>query len=43
MGQEMASSAIDGTTTKLTLNKSAYYVVKVMSNQNVITKKVFVK
>jgi hypothetical protein len=43
MGQEVTSSAIYGTINKLTLDNSAYYVVKVMSNENVVTEKVFVK
>ncbi len=43
MGQEVTSSAIYGTINRLTLDNSAYYVVKVMSNENVVTEKVFVK
>jgi len=42
MGQEVARRAVNGTLNKITLQKSAYYVVRVMSNENVVTKKVFV-
>ncbi len=43
MGQEVARTVIKDVLNKITLNKSAYYVVKVLSNENVVTKKVFVK
>jgi hypothetical protein len=43
MGQEVASMKITGTSSKLSLDKSAYYFVKVMSNESIVTKKVFVK
>ena len=43
MGQEVARTIITDVLNKVTLNKSAYYVVKVMSNESVVTKKVFVK
>jgi hypothetical protein len=43
MGQEVATTAIYSTINKITLDKSAYYVVKVLSDENVITKKVFIK
>jgi hypothetical protein len=43
MGQEVARSIIQGVNNKITLNKSAYYVVKVVSNEDVVTKKVFVQ
>jgi hypothetical protein len=42
MGQEVARSIINGVNNKITLNKSAYYVIKVVSNETVVTKKVFV-
>ncbi len=43
MGQEIIRAEINNTLNKVTLNESAYYVVKVMSNESVVTKKVFVK
>ena len=43
MGQEVAKTTITGTLNKITLNKSAYYIVKVMSNDGLVTQKVFVK
>ena len=43
MGEEVATSAINGTFNTITLEKSAYYVVKVVSNENMITEKVFIK
>jgi hypothetical protein len=43
MGQEVARTLITDVLNKITLEKSAYYVVKVMSNESVVTKKVFVK
>ncbi len=43
MGKEIANSAINGTFNTITLGKSAYYVVKVLSNENVVTEKVFIK
>jgi hypothetical protein len=43
MGQEVANNAINGTMNIVRLNKSAYYVVKVTSNDTVVTRKVFVK
>jgi hypothetical protein len=43
MGQEIVRTQINGVLNKLTLDKSAYYIVKVVSNENVVTKKVFVK
>jgi hypothetical protein len=42
MGQEVARSIINGVNNKITLNKSAYYVIKVVSNETVVAKKVFV-
>ncbi len=43
MGQEVYSTPITGPTNKITLDKSAYYVVKVLSNESVVAKKVFIK
>jgi len=43
MGQEEASASIMDITTRITLEKSAYYVVEVISEGSVVTKKVFVK
>jgi hypothetical protein len=43
MGKEVATTAINGTFNTITLDKSAYYVVKVLSNDNMITEKVFIK
>ncbi len=42
MGQEVARTTINNVLNKITLNKSAYYLVKVLSNESVVTKKVFV-
>lgn len=43
MGQEVATATISEVITRITLDKSAYYVVKVICNESVVTKKVFVK
>jgi hypothetical protein len=43
MGQEVARKAICGTLNKITLEKSAYYVVKVLNDESVVSEKVFVK
>jgi hypothetical protein len=43
MGQEITRAKINSTINKVTLIESAYYIVKVMSNESVVTKKVFVK
>jgi hypothetical protein len=43
MGQEVTRTQINGVLNKVTLAESAYYVVKVMSNESVVAKKVFVK
>jgi hypothetical protein len=43
MGQEVARSMIKDVLNKITLDNSGYYLVKVMSNESVVTKKVFVK
>ena len=43
MGQEVASKRIDDVQNIITLEKSSYYVVKVLSDESVVTKKVFIK
>ncbi len=43
MGQEVVSTQINGTINTIALEKSAYYVVKVLSNNNMTTRKVFIK
>jgi hypothetical protein len=43
MGQEVARTLIADVLNKITLDNSAYYVVQVLSNESVVTKKVFVK
>ncbi|MCD4745874.1 MAG: fibronectin type III domain-containing protein, partial [Bacteroidales bacterium] len=43
MGQEVASAPTNNALNKITLEKSAYYVVKVLSDKNVVTKKIFIK
>jgi hypothetical protein len=43
MGQEVTSTSINNTVNVITLDKSAYYIVKVLSNENMETKKVFIK
>jgi len=43
MGQEAASTSITQVLTRITLDKSAYYVVEVISDESAVTKKVFVK
>ena len=43
MGQEVASKRIEGTQNIIKLKESSYYVVKVLSNESVVTKKVFIK
>ena len=43
MGQEVARTIISGVSNKITLDKSAYYVIKVVSDVSVVTEKVFVK
>ena len=42
MGQEIAYASINNTLNKVTLEKSAYYVVVVLSNETVVTEKVFI-
>jgi hypothetical protein len=43
MGQEVASKRINDIQNIITLEKSSYYVVKVLSDESVVTKKVFIK
>jgi hypothetical protein len=43
MGQEVTSTSINNTVNVITLDKSAYYIIKVLSNENMETKKVFIK
>ncbi|MCD4732287.1 MAG: T9SS type A sorting domain-containing protein [Bacteroidales bacterium] len=43
MGQEVASKRINDMQNIITLEKSSYYVVKVLSDESVVTKKVFIK
>jgi hypothetical protein len=43
IGQEEASANITDIITRITLDKSAYYLVEVISDGSVVTKKVFVK
>ncbi len=43
MGQEVGRTMIKDVVNKVTLRMSNYYVVKVKSNESVVTKKVFVK
>ena len=43
MGQEVANAAVNSVLNKITLERSAYYIVKVLSNKNMVTKKVFIK
>ena len=43
MGQEVANAPINKALNKITLEKSAYYVVKVLSEKSVVTKKIFIK
>jgi hypothetical protein len=43
MGQEVTGSTISSTVNTITLEKGGYYVVKVVGNNGVSTKKVFIK
>lgn len=43
MGQEVTKAPINSTVNTITLERSAYYVVKVLGNENIVTKKVFIK
>ena len=43
IGQEVAEAPINSVLNVISLEKSAYYIVKVMSDENVVTRKVFIK
>ncbi|MCD4746383.1 MAG: T9SS type A sorting domain-containing protein [Bacteroidales bacterium] len=43
MGQEIANAPINSALSKVTLNKSGNYIVKVLSKQSVVSRKVFIK
>jgi hypothetical protein len=43
MGQEISTSSVSGNTTTISVKNSAYYIVRVMADNLVINKKVFVK
>jgi hypothetical protein len=43
MGREIASESINGSTNVISLEKSGHYVVKVLSDEGIATKKVFIK
>ncbi|MBC8488175.1 MAG: DUF2341 domain-containing protein [Bacteroidetes bacterium] len=43
IGQEVTNTSIKNILNKISLDKSAYYVVKVLSDEGVVTEKVFVK
>jgi hypothetical protein len=43
MGKEITRQSISGTVNIITLENSAYYVVKVLSDEGMATKKVFIK
>lgn len=43
MGQEIATAQINGKINKLKMNNSSVYVVKVVSEQGVVSKKVYIK
>lgn len=43
LGQDVASETITDNTTVISLNQTGYYIVKVLSNEGVVTKKVFVE
>jgi len=43
MGREIAQASISGSTNVITLSKSGYYVVKVLSDEGIATQKVFIK
>ena len=43
MGQEIVSTSIQSTINKIALNNSSYYIVKVLSEKGMVTKKVFIK
>ena len=43
MGQKIVSKRIDDIQNIITLEKCSYYVVKVLSDENIVTRKVFIK
>jgi len=43
MGQNVVSTQINGSLNKISLNESAYYLVKVVSNEQITSTKVFIK
>ena len=43
MGREIASESISGSTNVISIEKSGHYVVKVLSDEGIATKKVFIK
>ncbi|MCD4696923.1 MAG: T9SS type A sorting domain-containing protein, partial [Bacteroidales bacterium] len=43
IGQEVASQRINGVQNIITLERSSYYVVKVLSDESLVTRKVFIK
>ena len=43
MGQEVANATINSTVNVITLERSAYYIVKVLKDNTVSTRKVFIK
>jgi hypothetical protein len=43
MGQEVANASISEVITRITLDKNAYYVVEVVGDASVVTKKVFIQ
>ena len=43
MGREIASESINGSTNVISIEKSGHYVVKVLSDEGIATKKVFIK
>jgi len=43
MGKEVASQSISGTDNVITLSQSAHYIVKVISEEGLVTKKVYIK
>jgi hypothetical protein len=43
MGQEVSTTAINGSSNVISLDKSGYYVVEVLTNESMVTQKVFIK
>ncbi len=43
MGQEVSTTPISGSSNVLTIDKSGYYVIEVVTSESVISKKVFIK